>query len=332
MSVNQPLNKRARKLEKRFATAVAVLSLSLSNLGMVSEAYDCPQTPDDLIISVSEFDPPPVPGEPEMSIEGLFDFIKGNGIGSIKELLSALPDHYNKNYALVEETRTPGHASLESPRIVLFGSEARLMMNVPTDPSDPDYERLDASYMNKESGDWEFAQFDFTTSPAKLNVNPASCVQCHGSPPRPIWGSYLNWPGIMGDDPRPGNQAETLTPAHAQRFTELKEGKGNPDRFHTLKWDDEYRTAQFLPDHVYGFAMTVFNMELGFTAAESVYLRMKTKFPEAFHALREELLLLGYFDRRTDLVTDEDLARIQELITHLGGEGDTVDDLFAVLA
>ena len=312
---------------------VIILCCVVLNLDRISYGYDCPETPGDLIISVTDFDPPPAPGEPEMSVTGLFDFVQANGIGTVSELLSVLPDHYNKNYTLVETTRTTGHSSLEFPRIILFGSEARFMMNVATDPTDPDYERLDVSYMNKDSGNWEFAQFDFTNSQASLNANPASCTQCHGSPARPIWGTYLNWPGVIGDDPAPGNQAETLIAAHAQRFNELKAGLGNPERFHTLKWDDDYRanTAQFLPDHVYGFALTISNMELGFTAAESIYLRMKNNFPRQFQALREELLLLGYFDQRTNLLKNVERQQIEDLIIHLGGQGDTVDDLFAVL-
>ena len=312
---------------------ITVFSYIVLNLVGIVHGYDCPQTPEDLIISVTDFDPAPAPGEPEMSVTGLFDFVETNGISSIRDLLSALPDHYNKNYALVETTRTPGLASLEFPRIILFGSESRFMMNVATDPDDPDYERLDVSYMNKDTGNWEFARFDFTTSPASLNANPASCTQCHGNPARPLWGTYLNWPGVIGDDPAPGNQAETLTAAHAQRFNELKAGFGNPERFHTLKWDNEYKAngAQHLPDHVYGFALTISNMELGFTAAESVYLRMKTNFPQQFQTLREELLLLGYFDKRTNLLTSTERGQIEDLIGHLGGQGDTVDDLFAVL-
>lgn len=310
-----------------------LVSLLFSAASLPTFAAQCPSTPDGTVITLSSLDPPPRPGEPAMSVTGLFDFAQSKGITKVADLLRALPAHYQKNYSLVERTRGAGKSSLQSPRIVLFGSDARFLMNISTDPTDPGYERVDMAFMDKNTGNWEFSQLNFATQPPSLRRNAAECTQCHGTPARPIWGTYLNWPGVFDDDPAPGDQAETLTPAHAQRFNQLKAGQGNPERFHTLKWAPSYQagSSQFLPDHSYGFALTVFNDELGFTAAESVYLRMKTRFPQRFAALREELILLGYFDQQTRLLTSTERQRIAALITQLGGSGNRVENLFAVL-
>jgi hypothetical protein len=150
---------------------------------------------------------------------------------------------------------------------------------------------------------------------------------------RPFWGRYLNWPGVVGDDPRPGDQNENLTVAHANRLNELKAGKGNPERFHTLKWYQygyQASQSQQLPDNVYGHALTISNNHVGYRVAESVYLRMKTQFPQRFAALREEILLLGPIAGQ-GLLTAMERQQIAQLITRLGGTGDQVDNLLAVL-
>lgn len=189
-------------------------------------ADQCPATPDGTVITLPSLDPPPRPGEPEMSVPGVATFVQQNRVGKVADLLKALPAQYQKNYAFIERTRGQGKSSLQFPRIVLFGSDARLLMNISTDPSDPSYERLDMASMNKTNGNWEFAQLNFATSPPTLRSNPAECTQCHGNPARPIWGSYLNWPGAFDDNPAPGDQAEGLTAAHAQRLNSMNSKQG----------------------------------------------------------------------------------------------------------
>ncbi len=295
-----------------------------------THADTCPTTPSATAIPIANFDPPAAPGEPIMSVAGLNQFISARGINSVAALLSALPDHYQKRYAFVEKTRGLGKSSLTYPRIVLFGADGRLLMNISTDPSDARYERVDVAFMDKRTGQWEFSEFDFKAAGQKLTRRPAVCTQCHGAPARPIWGTYLNWPGAFGDDPAPGDQAETLTAAHAQRLSQLKAGQGNPERFHTLKWGDRYVAgqAQFLPDHAYGYALTISNNTLGYAVAESVLLRLKARFPQRYAALREELLLLGYYGQRTSWLTAAERQRIANIIARLGGTGNRVEDLF----
>lgn len=320
-----------RHWQRVLSGTVSIIVLALTS--PVVRADQCPTTPDGTVLTLLSLDPPPKPGEPEMSVTELANFVQQNRLSNVATLLKALPAHYQRNYAFMERTRGPGKSSLTFPRIVLFGSDARFLMNISTDPSDPGYERLDMASMNKTTGNWEFAQMNFTTSPPTLRQNPAECTQCHGNPARPIWGSYLNWPGAFADNPAPGDQAEGLTAAQAQRLNQLKSGQGNPERFHTLKWGRDYQAgqSQLLPDSTYGHALTIFNDELGYTASESIYRRMKTRFPQRFAALREELLLLGYFDRQTRLLTSSERQRIATLVTQAGGSGDRMESLFAVL-
>ncbi|MEK8034083.1 hypothetical protein AACH06_24935 [Ideonella sp. DXS29W] len=302
-------------------------------LSAAVNAGTCPRSVGKLTVPLDDYDPPPKPGEPAMTIKGLDKFIKENDIRDVAAFLSKLPANYQKRYALMEKTRGAGKASLENPRIVFFGADARLLMNVGSDPSDPLYEQVDVAYMNKKSGGWEFAKFDFQRSGSKLVKNPVECVQCHGTPMRPFWGKYLNWPGAFSDNPSPGDQAESMTEAQARRLNELKGGKGNPARFQWLMWAPSYTAgySQMLPDHDYGYALTISNNSLGYTAAESIFLRLKKKYPDRYAALREELLILSYYDRRTSWVTEADRKKIAASIASYGGSGSDYRAIFKVL-
>ncbi|MCH9691505.1 MAG: hypothetical protein K0U59_05515 [Gammaproteobacteria bacterium] len=267
---------------------------------------------------------------PELSIDGIYRYINQNGITRLRELLSNLPEHFNKNFVFVEETGGVGRSSLEYPRIVQFGADARLLINVSSDPADPTYNLLDMAHMNSASGEWEFAQLNFNTNPVSLRRNPTSCQECHGVPARPLWGSYLDWPGVIGDNPLPGPQAESLTVAEANRLNALKAGLGNQDRFHGLIFPrSDFRPGrpQTLQGHAYNIALTVSNQTIGLASAESIYIRLK-KSPY-YTLLREELLLLGQYGGRD--LSNEEKQRIANLIASLGGNGNNIQALFKVL-
>lgn len=294
----------------------------------------CPQTVDDLIVDVIDDDPPPRAGEPKLTDEGVHQFALRNNITTVSDFLERLPDHFRKNFVLVKETGTNGLASLEHPRIVMFGADARFMLNVASDPADDDYERIDIAYLDDAIGDWEFSQLDFNSNPPRLNDDDTACQQCHGSPARPLWGEYLLWPGVIGDDPAPGPQAETLTPEDARRLNQLRSGEGNPARFNALIYDDSYIAgrSQKLRDHRYGHAMTIFNWKLCFAHAESLFDRLKLQQPENFRVLREEIILRGFYDRYSGTATTrEERQRIAALTARLGAQGDSIQALLAGL-
>ena len=285
----------------------------------VGAAGTCPVNGSDTVVPLTSFDPPPQAGTPELTPDDVIAFIHTNNITTLKGFLDVMPDHMNKNFSLIEETQTPGKSSLEFPRILMFGSDARFMINVPTDPTDADYERLDMSYRH-DDGTWEFSQLDFTTSPATLNKNPAVCRDCHGTPARPFWQQYLNWPGVFGDDDSNANAPETLEPRHAQRFRELKNGQGNPDRFHTLLWEDRYEDnrAQHLKDNIYGFAMSIFNMAIASQVAEGVSLRLENH--PNWADVRHEFMYSHYCDDRARLAGPEEKSKNCSVNCILGGE------------
>jgi hypothetical protein len=239
-------------------------------------------------------DPQPAapPGVPEPRIDALHAFATEHGISSVEDLLRALPAWLLANHVLVETTRTDHPASVEHPRLLLFGSDARLLLAFGSDPGDPEREVVDIAEL-EESGSWKLRSIDFRTSPPALSSDDSACTRCHGDPPRPIWGSYPDWPGMFGAE---HNQ---VTAAQAERLNELRADPGASDRFAALGlpapfggggWEEGDLVR--LPGRAYAYSNTVFNLELGTVVADGAYRRLRAS--RRFRDLRDELLTLSY--------------------------------------
>lgn len=272
--------------------------LEYKSLGGVKvNKLTCPKTFNDVIVDISDLDPAADQNDPEMTIDGLYDYMKKNNIHTITQLLNALPVHYKNNFSLVEVTRGEGQSSLKYPRIVLFGPDGHLLMNISTKPDDPKHELLDCAELNDENGTWEFSQFDFTEEKPVLHRSPESCIRCHGQNPRPTWGANLEWPGVFGDNEAAGPNGEALSYRHAIRMNEIRNGKGESDRFDFLEWEDKELTSggvRKIANNAFGAELLVSNMQMGTASARGIFLRMKQHAPEMYKELRAAFLLLGY--------------------------------------
>jgi hypothetical protein len=229
---------------------------------------------------------------PEPRIDALHAFATEHGLLSVEDLLRALPGWLLASHVLVESTRTDHPASVEHPRLLLFGSDARLLMALGSDPEDPEREVVDLAEL-EESGFWKFRSIDFRTSPPTLSSDDGACTRCHADPPRPIWGSYPSWPGMFGAE------HDRVTAAQAQRLNALRADPGASDRFFALGLPAPFGGGDWeegdlvrLPGRAYAYANTVFNLELGAAVADGVFRRLRAS--RRFRELRDELLTLSY--------------------------------------
>ena len=206
----------------------------------------------------------------DLTIDGLMQFIDQEDVRDVKTLLSAMPRSMRRNYTFVEQTRTDLPSSLEHPRVILTGSDARFMMAFGSDPTDPNREKIDIAELDDESGYWIFRELNMATDPPTLTADDASCQPCHGNPVRPVWGEYATWPGIFGDTD------DLLTDAQVQRLNRMAAEQIDSDRFHFLELAEPQGERLFsLPGRHYAYANTSFTMELGPAVALGIFKRMQ---------------------------------------------------------
>ena len=308
----------------------------ISSGGVPTGKRVCPSAPNDIIVKLPTFDPSAAPGEPEMTLDGIMDFMDKNHITTIPQLLNTFPDEFRTNFSFVEVTRGEGKSSLNFPRIVLFGPDGRFMMNVGTLPEDPKYDLLDCAELDDETGEWEFSQLDFTKKKPVIHRKPEECLRCHGrNQPRPVWGTSLDWPGVYGDNEAPGLTGDAFSPRHVRRMTEIRDGHGGSTRFKFLKWreNEKLQSGSFrrIADNAFGPELLVSNFIMGTATGRGAFLRIKTIYPKRYKALREELLLLAYEKHLGGVVSEEDLIRIEKVVGKYGVEGRDIDALLAAL-
>ena len=253
--------------------------------------YDCPVEWRDAGVPIVDAQPTAPAGVPEAEIDALRAFVTAAGASSLEDLLRLLPSWLHANHILVDETRTGHRASVEHPRVLLFGSDARFLMSFGSDPNDPTREVIDLAEL-EESGLWKFRSLDFRTSPPTLSPDDSACTGCHADPPRPFWGSYPSWPGAFGP------QRDRVTAAQATRLNALRANPGASDRFFALGVPAPYGGGPWeegdvvrLPGRQYAYSNTVFNLELGAAVADGAFHRLRAA--GRYRELRDELLTLS---------------------------------------
>jgi len=142
---------------------------------------------------------------------GGFDFaalltlLRSQDIGSVEELLTALPAPQRSRYALMFESRSLQGATPENPRVILFGPDARIILTFNGSPAQRGFRVVET--MEFDDGEKEFRLRELVfpdpaTGAAQVQVsevNPPHCARCHGAPPRPVWDSFPLWPGAYGE-------------------------------------------------------------------------------------------------------------------------------------
>lgn len=311
-------------------TAIALVA-GLLTPSAARGGYDCPSDWRDAGVSIGDPQPAAPLGVPEPRIDALHAFATGARIASVEDLLRALPTWLLANHILVETTRTDHPASALHPRLLLFGSDARLLMAFGSDPGDPQREVVDLAEL-EDSGFWKFRSMDFRTSPPTLSSDASACTGCHADPPRPIWGSYPSWPGMFGAE------QDRVTSAQAKRLNELRADPGASDRFFALGLPAPFGGGAWeegdvvrLPGRSYAYSNTVFNLELGPAVADGVFRRLRAS--RRFRELRDELLTLSYCAPRDGSAYASSGARdaISSELRSLGIAPATRDSLFRYL-
>ena len=318
---------RPRRLHRGPSKGIALACAGLLWLGASAVLGQCPTAWNDAGVPIADPQPAPPDGTPELTLDGIDRFVRSRGIRSVEQFLNALPPAMRKNYALVESSGTGLRADTEFPRVILWGSDARLMIALGSHPLEPQREVLDIAQLDDATGMWIFRSLDLADDPPTLSASDAACIACHGSPARPIWGTYPDWPGMFGA------VEDDLTAPQLDRVQRLYRGEGLGDRFAALSFANHPSTVGYpitLPGRAYGYANTVFNLELGPAIAEGLWKRMKAS--EAYRGLREEILLRSYCASRVPSFTSTPAwTRLTAILDQLGAGGYGLHDMYRLL-
>jgi cytochrome c553 len=154
------------------------------------------------------------PNDP-FDFTALMALIHDHSVTTLDELIPLLPDTYQKNFVLMNQSGSLQSASAESPRVIAFGNYEN------TDVQHPE-KSLDRLFLGFQSNrdpapksklpnsleviEWSptaknylFYQVDFPITANSVTRNPTTCMQCHGTPLRPNWTAYPRWDGAIGN-------------------------------------------------------------------------------------------------------------------------------------
>lgn len=229
-----------------------------------------------------------------LTIDGIKRYVDANGIRNVKTLLPALPSQLRKNFVLMETSRGDRPATALTPRIISYSADARLLLSTGSHPGDELREVVDLAELNPATGFWKLRSLDFRQNPPALSADDSKCQRCHGSPARPLWSNYGDWPGAFGPD------FDRLTASQATALNTFIPSQAQSDRLHALVFEDDrpYRPGQFFfIKRSYGYANTVFGFELSTAVAEGIFQRIRSN--SLFSQLRQGFLLFrnGCADR-----------------------------------
>jgi len=131
--------------------------------------------------------------------------IRTRDVGTIEELLAALPETQRRDYALMFDSRSLQAASFENPRVILYGPDARFVLTFNGAATQRGFRVVETLEFVAATGEFRLRELEFPERPGGAaavrvsEVNPERCTRCHGGPPRPLWDSFPLWPGAYGE-------------------------------------------------------------------------------------------------------------------------------------
>lgn len=144
------------------------------------------------------------PASARFDFEALRELIATHHIQSVEQLLAALPEDLRAHYTLVFASRSLQAASPDSPRVILFGTDAQLIVTFNGEPAQRGFESLETLEFSTSSSSFALREVSFATAQDAPAVhisdpNPPRCLSCHGTPARPVWDTHPLWPGVYAE-------------------------------------------------------------------------------------------------------------------------------------
>lgn len=169
---------------------------------------------------------------PSFNVDDLVQFIGKNKITSVDALIPKLPAEIKKNVTFITDSQSLQAGSVTSPRAVIWNEKGGLVFTFNGGGADQrGNSSLELMQADSKTGRLRFFEIAF---PKGELTEPQSCLQCHGSEPRPIWKEYPSWPDAFGSH-------DDFTPTEQQSDFQLfiENAKKNP-RFQSLIFESDF--------------------------------------------------------------------------------------------
>ncbi len=150
------------------------------------------------------------PAASGMDYETFASRIRESGATSAEDALALLPAEMRLNYTLVHQSRSIQQGSLENPRVLLFGTDAKLIVAFNGSPEQPGYANLEILHFSDETETFELRSVEFGKTVSFSEANPVACAACHRRSPQPIWKDY----GSPNEPSGHGQWRGTYGPSH----------------------------------------------------------------------------------------------------------------------
>jgi hypothetical protein len=171
-----------------------------------------------------------------LSYETLVDMVQTRHLRSVDDLLGQpeLDRSFMRGFTSVFRSQSIQHADPQNPRIILYGTDAKLILAFTcaggdcAGQSSPVLggDRLEIIQWRDASKSFELRDITFPEGPTGdatfSEANPARCLACHeASDPRPNFEPYNQWPGMYGgmdDGAQPGRLVDGESRDDLDRF------------------------------------------------------------------------------------------------------------------
>lgn len=136
--------------------------------------------------------------------------IRERGVGSVGDALALLPPEMRLNYTLIHRSRSIQQGSLENPRVLLFGTDAKLVVAFNGSPEESGYDKLEMLAFDDATETFELRSIEFGDTVRFSEANPSVCAACHKAQPQPLWKDY----GSVNDESGHGQWQGTYGESH----------------------------------------------------------------------------------------------------------------------
>jgi len=90
------------------------------------------------------------PSEPIRTIDGLTGHVRAAGLTRVDEVIAALPEDIRGQLSMMSNSRSRYKASVDHPRLILYGDTARFIVGISSHPDDPLRETIEMAELLPE--------------------------------------------------------------------------------------------------------------------------------------------------------------------------------------